>query len=315
MKKIILIGLSLLTFFGCKKEKEEPVADFVIGKNRFTTLIDGDEREYYVHVPLSYNADTPVPVVFMLHGTSGDGERFYNISGWRQLGEEENLLTVYPSSWRYCIFNDEIDGQQVKHTTKWNVFPGSFEYCPNEVPRDDIKFLRQIISELNERFNVDNKRIHLAGFSNGGQMAFRCAVEMSDVFASIVESAGSFTRDSLFLPKRDLPITFQVGNTDNKWFGQTTVGMQFFQPLLDSLPKFQRLINVHVNSFHFEPQYTVSGDSTVALRATFQATPQGERNFNILLINGLDHHYPNGSNHPLEGARLNWEWMKQYSLP
>ena len=49
---------------------------FVVGKNRFTTVVNGDTREYYVHVPKSYNKSTATPVVFMLHGTSGDGNKF-----------------------------------------------------------------------------------------------------------------------------------------------------------------------------------------------------------------------------------------------
>jgi hypothetical protein len=33
------------------------------------------------------------------------------------------------------------------------------------------------------------------------------------------------------------------------------------------------------------------------------------------MIKGLAHAYPNGDNHPLEAAVLNWEWLKQFSLP
>ena len=53
----------------------------VYGKSRKTTTVNGDVREYYVHVPLKYDGRTAVPLLFMFHGTSGDGEKFYNISG------------------------------------------------------------------------------------------------------------------------------------------------------------------------------------------------------------------------------------------
>ena len=90
MKKTAFFGfLILITICCCEKNKVTTPDENVYesGKNRFTTIIDGDTREYYVHVPAAYNGTAPAPVVFMLHGTSGDGENFYNISGWKELGE------------------------------------------------------------------------------------------------------------------------------------------------------------------------------------------------------------------------------------
>ena len=313
MKRIALLGLVITLILLACNDDDEPPNDYTIGKNLFTTMVDGDEREYFVHVPTGYNENNTSPVVFMLHGYTGFGEKFYDISGWKELGEIENILTVYPSSWKYCY----IENEKERNSTFWNVYPPIFKYCNDEIPRDDIKFLRQIISELNQRFNVANKRIHLAGFSNGGAMAFRCAVEMGDIFASIVQSAGSYSVDTILTPVRDLPITFQLGNSDDGWFGSgVNAPLSLFDSLLNNVPKFQRLINVHVNSFNFESTYTVSGDPNSALIATFKGMPdQGNRNFNFVLIEGMGHMYPNGKNHPINGARQNWEWMKQYTLP
>ncbi len=67
---------------------------FTVGRNNFTTTFSGDTREYIVSVPASYDGLTPIPVVFMLHGSSGDGLRFYNHSGWKELGETQRILTV-----------------------------------------------------------------------------------------------------------------------------------------------------------------------------------------------------------------------------
>lgn len=51
----------------------------------------------------------------MLHGTSGDGLKFYNISGWKELVEEENFITVFPSALSWCLCMMEIE----KHLTRW----------------------------------------------------------------------------------------------------------------------------------------------------------------------------------------------------
>ncbi|MCB0714265.1 MAG: dienelactone hydrolase family protein [Ignavibacteriae bacterium] len=318
MNRIIVLGpiclLTLLISCGSNNEVSPPESDYLLGKNRFTTEVDGDTREYYVHVPESYDPSQPIPVVFMLHGTSGDGEKFYNISGWKELGEKENILTVFPSSWHYCI----IDDGQVKNTTKWHSFPGGFDYCAGEVPRDDVKFLRQIIAELDEKFTIDAKHMYLAGFSNGGQMAFRCAVEMSDVFAAIVESGGSTATDTTATPQRKLPVTFMLGNSDDMWVGNdtTTVPLSQFETGLENLGIFRRIVHSHTSTFDFDTTYTMTGDTSTALIATYEGNPKGEnRNFNFVLINGLDHQYPNGKNHWMNGAEKNWEWFKEFSLP
>jgi len=324
MKQSFLFMLVAATLFmsSCKSEdgiNNPTPSGYVVGKNRFTTPVDGDAREYYVHVPTRYNTNTPTPVVFMLHGTSGDGEKFYNISGWKEVGETENILTVYPSSWQYCIIDDGVQ----KTTTKWNVQPAEWSPCAGQTLRNDVKFLNTIISELKSKFNVDNKRIYLVGFSNGGQMAAKCTIEMSDKFAAIVESAGSFYADTTYVPLRKMPTTYQVGNED---YGPENTGPAIPLSLLDSLlstpglplpfSRFHKQANVHVRSFGLDPNFTVSGDTnTVAVATYAPLTPNPNNSFRFALIKGLAHVYPNGTNHWLEAARVNWAWMKNYTLP
>lgn len=304
-------SLLLVGFLSCQKE-EAPEVNFSVGKNYFTTMVDGDIREYYVHVPSIYNPDEATPVVFMLHGTSGFGERFYNISGWKEVGEVENILTVYPSSWRYCY----IDDGRMKNNTRWNVHQNV--YCDGETPKDDIKFLRQIIDELNQRYHVDSKRTYIAGFSNGGAMAGRCAVEMSDVFAAVVEAAGTLPKDTIFEPKRQLPVYFLLGNSDDLWLGSdtATIAMTTFPGLLNGNNTFHAIAQTHASTFGMESTYTMTGDPSTFLTATYAGlTAAPPREFKFVLIKGLEHNYPNGTNHPLMGAEMHWEWMKQYTLP
>ncbi|MBN2091896.1 prolyl oligopeptidase family serine peptidase [candidate division KSB1 bacterium] len=309
---IFLICISL---FNCAKENTtEPKVEYNPGKNYYTTKIDGDTREYYVHVPSIYNSNKPTPVVFMLHGTTGNGERFYNISGWKELGEIENIITVYPSSWEHNVI---IDGVQ-KRTTKWHIYPGDFEYCAGEIPRDDIKFLKQIIVELKQRFNVDSKRIYMAGFSNGGGMAGRCAIEMSDIFAAIVEASGVLPKDTTFVPLRKLPVMFQIGNSDDYWLEDASISipMASFDSLLTSHPVLQGIVYTHTTTFGLSSTYTLTGDTNSVLTATFSATPPNPTQiFKFVVIKDLDHQYPNGINHVLNGAEMHWNWMKGFRLP
>lgn len=309
MKNILIVFTAIIIFTSCNKNDTVINSNFVEGKNRFTTIVDEDEREYYVHVPLNYKEDSAVPVVFMLHGTSGDGEKFYNNSGWKEVGDAENILTVFPSSWHYKIIEDG----ETLNTTKWNIFPGAFEYYPGENPRDDIKFLRQIIIELKSKFTIDNNKIYLVGFSNGGQMAFRCAVEMSDIFAAVVECAATYSTDTTLSPIRNIPVAFQLGNEDDRYFS-SPVKLSNFETALNTISFFKNIVNVHTNSFQYQKSYTISGDTNTVLIATYQPINQNEnRTFNMVLVKDLGHAYPNGENHWMHGAVQHWNWLKQFS--
>jgi polyhydroxybutyrate depolymerase len=286
---------------------------FVFGRNDYATPVGGDLRRYIVSVPAGYDGQTPVPVVFMLHGTSGDGEKFYNISGWKELGETETILTVFPSSWHYCI----LDEGQVKHTTKWNSFDMPEILCPGQVPRDDIAFLRQVRDEVAERFAVDETRVYMAGFSNGGEMAARTAVEMSDVLAGVASSAGALPAHSAFTPLRKLPVYFMVGELDDR--ATTLAGLPAL-PMdltsLFSLPLMIGAFTTYRETFGLASTYTPSGSVSQVNSATVAGTSGAPENvFRFSIVKGLPHQYPNGRNHPLEGARLHWDFLKGFRLP
>jgi polyhydroxybutyrate depolymerase len=178
---------------------------------------------------------------------------------------------------------------------------------------DDIKFLRSVVDDLNRRLKVDKKRIYLVGFSNGGQMAAKCAIEMSDILAAVVESAGSFSLESVtYTPKRKLPVTFQIGNDD---WGPGNEGPDLPLSGLDSLLKrpdfkYYRISQAHIRHFNLDPNYTITGDTTSAVIAQYKsASGQPNNVFQFIMVKGVKHAYPNFA------ASVNWNWLKQYSLP
>lgn len=313
MKNTTLVFAVLVFFLGCAKE--EPISPAIQhGKNVFTTVVDGIERNYIVSVPQTYDGKSMVPVVFMLHGTSGDGDKFYTSSGWKELGEQENILTIFPSSLAYCYIDDGVQ----KNLSKWNVEPVKWQYCPNVVPPNDVKFLGQVIDELVQQYNIDEKRIYFVGFSNGGRMCAKLSIEMSDRIAAISESASSFSFDTTFIPKRKMPISFQIGNGD---YGPGNVGPNIPLEFLDSLLNFSghqphTISQTHIKSFDLNPNYTITGDTNTVVVATYVPNDGNTtNNFNFVFINGLGHQYPNGSNHWYNGPNVQWNWLKQFSLP
>lgn len=321
-----LLSLLLFHWFillnSCQKEDSKGNSSSGVskGKIRFTPVVDGVAREYYVHVPESYSGTTAVPMVFMLHGTSGNGNDMYDRSGWKEVGEEQNILTVYPSSLRYCI----NDNGEIKNTTKWNTPPDAeWIFCPGQNPRDDIKFLTEVINEIGVNYKIDTKRIYLVGFSNGGQMAAKCAISLSDKLAAVVENASAFYKDTVYIPKRKLPVMFQVGNED---YGPGNTGPVLPLSKLDTLintpgipllnGKHYKIAHRHMVNFGLNPAYTISGDTNSVTWATYRpAAPATGFEFRFVFVKDLKHAYPNGENHWMEAARIHWAWLKQFSMP
>jgi len=311
--------LTVLTVFltSCNHDNDPDPhpTNYVKGKNHFIIEVDGDDREYFVHVPAGYTGSAATPVVFMLHGTNGNGDYFYTNSGWKEVGETENIITVFPSSWKYCIVED---GVTKPNTENWNAQPAGWTPCTGETPKDDVKFLKSIITEINSKFNIDNKRIYLVGFSYGGTMAQKCAYEMSDKFAAIVESAAALFGIQSTYPVRKLPVLFQRGNEDYGPGGSgPTAPMTSLPTLLtDStttllnghLYKFSQ---THIYYFGLNPTFTLSGDVNSIVTATYVSNTPNEplNTYSVALIKDLKHSYPNGA------ATRNWDWLKQYSLP
>ncbi len=316
MKKLIFIPFMLLIILsGCNKSDNPNEQIITYGRNDFQTNINGVNRAYIVSVPQSYNAQTKIPVVFMLHGTGQDGQKFYNDSGWKELGEQENILTVFPSSSVQCIFTD---GQQ-KTTSKWNSQPASdWSYCPNQTIPDDVKFLGQIIDELEEKYTIDTKRIYFIGFSNGAQMCAKLSIQMSERIAAIVESASAFSIDTTFVPNRQLPITYQLGNKDDGPGGTgPEIPLSAFSIVL-STPGTRPNITMEttIKSFDLNPNYTLTGDTNTIVVATYKPNNGNViNNFHMAFIKGMGHIYPNGQNHWLYGAQAHWDWMKGFTLP
>jgi polyhydroxybutyrate depolymerase len=56
---------------------------------------------------------------------------------------------------------------------------------------DDIAFLKQIIADLGTKAPIDTHRIYVAGFSDGGRMAYRAACQMASQIAAVAVVSGS----------------------------------------------------------------------------------------------------------------------------
>lgn len=164
----------------------------------------GKYRRYAVeHIPSSYDATQPMPLVLVLHGAFSTAKQMDHWAEWSVLGEREGFIVVYPEGiglWGFW-----------QH---WNA-----GHCCGKAVRDgwdDVAFIDALIDYLLERYAVDERRIYMVGFSNGGMMTYRYAAERPSRLADAAVVSGAFgsreTPDTpaWHLPEPDEPVPMLV---------------------------------------------------------------------------------------------------------
>jgi len=150
-------------------------------------------RPVNLFIPSNYDGQSPVPLVILLHGGGGTGEKVEGYLRFLPLAEARGFLYCYPEG--TPLFALPGSGWNATDAlsdpaTDWG---GSIV--------DDAGYLRDLIVEIGQRFAVDRKRVYLVGHSNGGMMAYRMACHSADLIAGIASLAGPM----FFDPNRCAP--------------------------------------------------------------------------------------------------------------
>jgi polyhydroxybutyrate depolymerase len=132
-------------------------------------------RTFLVYVPAE-PAASPALVV-ALHGGDGDGASMRErIRGSLEpLAEERGFLVAYPDGYR----------------GNWNDCRARAPFPAKREGVDDVAFVRGLIRQLVRERHVDPSRVFALGFSNGGYMAYRLALEVPADVAAVAAIGAS----------------------------------------------------------------------------------------------------------------------------
>ncbi len=138
----------------------------------------GFRRSYYVHVPAGRFGIAALPVVVALHGAFGTARNFERESGLSLLADREGFVVIYPQGFGL--------GNLFRH---WN----SGHCCgkARQMHLDDVGFVLSTVEDVARRIPVDRARIYIAGFSNGGMLAYRIAAEHPEVVTAVAVVSGT----------------------------------------------------------------------------------------------------------------------------
>lgn len=128
----------------------------------------------YFEVCLPQNPQPNMPVVFVLHGWSQNMSVIKTYTRIDEIGDTLGFITVYPQG----IINAWNNG--VRNTTV-----GTTDTTVN-----DVGFLSALIDTIDAEYDIDLSRIYFCGFSMGGEMTYRLAIELGQRIAAIASVAG-----------------------------------------------------------------------------------------------------------------------------
>jgi polyhydroxybutyrate depolymerase len=201
-------GGPLLDKLKGKTNTDSSAAATVPAGTAYTMKYGGIERKYYVYVPSSYNGKDPLPVVFNFHGGVATSANQMRTSQMNPVADRHGFMVVY------------VDGTG-KRGKLLTFNAGNCCGYAQKAKIDDVGLIRTLLdSELPKQYKIDSKRVYATGFSNGGELSYRLAIEMADRFAAVASVAGDISFDN-GKPSRAVPVIHFHGMKDNNcpWEG------------------------------------------------------------------------------------------------
>lgn len=222
-------------------------------------------RSYVISVPASWDRRSPIPLVFVFHGSGSDPENMVEATGFDAMAEERHAIVVYPRARR------ELE---------------SFEVSPPAgLASVDVLFVDALLERLRARFPLDERRIYATGFSNGASLCYRLAAERPQVFAAIAPVAGFLPSVVRTPPITPIPLLHIHGTADPR----------VAPPDLREGPPAAVPTWARWNGCRVEPAISTSrtADGFTLKRADYVGpTPRSDAQ--LVLVEGVDHDWPGG---------------------
>ncbi|MGC9385139.1 MAG: alpha/beta hydrolase family esterase, partial [Kosmotogaceae bacterium] len=168
----------------------------------------------------------------------------------------------------FIVAYPEGTGQLDNALLSWNAGFCCGYAMENQI--DDVGYITELLTLLKQRYNVDNGRIYLIGFSNGGMLTYKLISEHPELFtaAAIISSSpsGGSNEDSIINiepPEKPFPMIIFHGERDTiiPYYGgfsgeENSTGI-FFPSIPDSVNRWAYSMGAFVVEENFKDQEKV----------------------------------------------------------
>jgi poly(hydroxyalkanoate) depolymerase family esterase len=131
-------------------------------------------REYKVYIPSSYHGQL-IPVIVMLHGCTQNPDDFARGTRMNAIADRMQCVVVYPAQ-----------SHSANSSKCWNWFKAANQQRDQGEPSIIAGITRQVLSD----YQLDSKRVYVAGLSSGGAMAIIMGTTYPDIYTAVGVHSG-----------------------------------------------------------------------------------------------------------------------------
>ena len=169
---LLALLLACCVGFAAAQEDKPLIPEYFSGEFAF----GGFTRTYALVPPKDFDPEKSYPLVVVFHGAGGSGIEMLTGTGLKDLATEQGYLIAFPNGveqgWGY-LDKEELNTRDV-YTDDWNFFAA-------------------MVDDVENFAHVDQSRVYVIGFSNGGSLGYRIMCEYPDRVAGVVVIASTLS--------------------------------------------------------------------------------------------------------------------------
>jgi poly(3-hydroxybutyrate) depolymerase len=215
-------------------------------------------------------------------------------------------------------------------STKWADYNLDADIDESQTPAaDDVGFLRAVGSDVAASARVNPHRVYLSGFSNGGAMCLRAALELTDTLAAAGCNAGSL--HAVFhvtAGQPHIPVVLTIGSLDDRFLSAlhdagadpSLTELPMNAADLFQLPGVPGYVSTHTASFDLTDQPDVRRNGPRVVNVLYDDPAQGAAGtsqLQLMVLKGVEHEYPTATNNRI-GFRMSdilWAFFRSHPKP
>ena len=232
----------------------------------------GKSRQYFLYVPDCITDNRPL--IISCHGMNQDYNYQKEQTQWPKFADTANFVVVYPVG---------IAG------SAWGM---SFQTGWDLDGMSDVNFMLDIISEMKSKYNIDETRVYLSGFSLGGAFTYYMINKAADKIAAFGPISGYNLMNANTSSSRPVPICHVHGTAD---------GTMPYSGIKDNMKKYAQAQNCNMTPIE------KTGNGYSEMRYT-----DGDCETEVVLysVNGRDHE---PSNNGFNTSQALWTFFQNYT--
>lgn len=131
----------------------------------------------WVFKPQSYNQNQQLPLIYLLHGYSGNYKQWHGIMNAQKYADDYGFIIVCPDG----LYNSWYLNSPVKVNSQYENF-----------------FFDELFPDIKRRYNVDEQKVFISGLSMGGHGALHLFITQPALFASAGSTSGGVKLNDSF---------------------------------------------------------------------------------------------------------------------